>query len=242
MVKVSAYKRPASLEEALVALEHRHTVVVGGGTRLRSAPGAEPVVVVDLQAAGLEGVRPTRGGGIVVGATTTLADLATSPDLSEVVRDAARREQPSSLRAMSTLGGCVASADFESELLATLLVYRATVTLAGKSGVSVAPLATFLAEPGQLRGRIIVAVELETGGDAAVARVGRTSADRAIVAAVARRDPQGTLLLAFSGVAQVPVVTGDPEALEPPSDFRASGEYRRAMAVALAARAREALR
>ena len=242
MVKVRAYERPASLEEALVALEQSHAVLVGGGTRLTAATGAEPVLVVDLQAAGLEGVRRSGEGTVVLGATTTLEDLAASPELPEVVREAARREQPSSLRTLSTLGGCVASADFESELLATLLAYRATVRLAGRSGTSVTPLADLLSEPGQLAGRIIAAVEIEADGDGAVARVARTPADRAIVVAVARRDPQGTLLLAFSGVARVPVLADDPETLEPPGDFRGSSEYRKAMAETLGARAREALR
>jgi len=242
MVQVNAYKRPASLEEALVALEDRRSVVMGGGTRLRSANGTEPVLVVDLQVAGLGGVRSSGGGRVVIGATTTLEDIAASPELPEVVREAARREQPSSLRALSTLGGCVATADFESELLATLLAYTATVTLVGQSGAVVTPLATFLAEPGQRGGRIIVAVEIETAGAGVVARVGRTSADRPIVAAVARRDSNGALLLAFSGVASVPVLTDDLETLAPPSDFRGSSEYRKAMAKSLDARVREALR
>jgi CO/xanthine dehydrogenase FAD-binding subunit len=67
-------------------------------------------------------------------------------------------------------------------------------------------------------------------------------ADRAIVAAVARRDKQGTVVVAFSGVAGVPVLAGDTEKLEPPADFRGSTEYRKAMARILDARAREALR
>ncbi len=242
MLKVSAYKRPASLEEALVALNDSHSVLVGGGTRLKAAEGAEPVVLVDLQDAGLAGVRPIGGDVVALGAATTLEDLAESPELPADVRDAARRDQPSSLRTLSTLGGCVASADFESELLATLLVHRATVRLAAESGSCAMPLADLLAEPSQLAGRIITAVEIEVGGAAGAARVARTTADRAIVAAVARRDPHGKLLLAFSGVARVPELVEDPETLEPPGDFRGSSEYRKAMAKLLGTRAKEALR
>jgi CO/xanthine dehydrogenase FAD-binding subunit len=62
------------------------------------------------------------------------------------------------------------------------------------------------------------------------------------VAAVARRDSNGALLLAFSGVASVPVLMDDLETLAPPSDFRGSSEYRKAMAKSLDARVREALR
>jgi CO/xanthine dehydrogenase FAD-binding subunit len=242
MLKVSAYKRPASLEEALVALGHDHSVLVGGGTRLRPAPGAEPVVVVDLQDAGLAGVERIDGDHVALGAMATLEDLAESSELPADLRDAARREQPSSLRTLSTLGGCVASAEFESELLATLLVHRATVGLAAESGSCVRPLADLLAEPSQLAGRIITGVEIELGGTTGAARVARSQADRPIVAAVARRDQNGALLLAFSGVARVPVLVEDPETLEPPGDFRGSSEYRKAMARLLGRRAQEALR
>ena len=92
------------------------------------------------------------------------------------------------------------------------------------------PLADLLAEPEQLAGGIIACVEIKIGGHVAVARVARTSADRAIVAAVARRDPHGTVVLALSGVARRPVVVDDPETLEPPGDFRGTSEYRKAMA------------
>jgi len=242
MLQVSAYKRPASLEEALVALNDSNSVLLGGGTRLKAAKGAEPVVLVDLQDAGLAGVRPIGGDVVALGAATTLEDLAASPELPSALRDAARRDQPSSLRTLSTLGGCVASADFESELLATLLVHRATVRLAAESGTYAMPLTDLLAGPSQLAGRIITAVEIEVGGATGAARVARTRADRAIVAAVARRDPHGELLLAFSGVARVPVLVEDPETLEPPGDFRGSSEYRKAMAKLLGARAKGAMR
>lgn len=242
MLKVTAYERPTSLEAALAALEQSHSVLVGGGTRLSAGTGAEPVVVVDLQAAGLGGVRPSGDDAVLIGAMTTLEDIAMSLALPAAVREAARRELPSSLRTLSTLGGCVASGDFESELLATLLVHKATVRLEAKSDTSVIPLAELLAEPGRLTGKIISSIEIELGGQGAVARVARMPADRAIVAAVARRDPQGTVLVAFSGVAGAPVLADDPDRLEPPGDFRGSSEYRKAMARILGNRAREALR
>ncbi|MGA2530155.1 MAG: FAD binding domain-containing protein [Acidimicrobiales bacterium] len=241
MLKVTAYQRPTSLEEALAALDQNSSVLVGGGTRLGAERGTKPVVVVDLQAAGLGGVRPSEDNSIVIGSTATLEDIAMSPLLPDAVREAARRELPSSLRTLSTLGGCVASGDFESELLATLLVHKATVRLEARSGPCVIALADLLVEPGQLVERIIASVKLELGGQVAFARVARMPADRAIVAAVARRDPQGNVAVAFSGVASAPVLAEEPEKLDPPGDFRGSSEYRKAMARILGARAREAL-
>jgi CO/xanthine dehydrogenase FAD-binding subunit len=242
MLKVTAYERPTSLEAALIALEQDNSILVGGGTRLSAATGGEAVVAVDLQAAGIGGVRPSGDDAALIGATTTLEGIATSVVLPDAVREAARRELPSSLRTLSTLGGCIARGEFESELLATLLVHKATVRLEARSGTSVIPLAELLSEPAQLAGRIIASLEIELGGRVAAERVARMPADRAIVAAVARRDKQGTVVVAFSGVAGVPVLAGDTEKLEPPADFRGSTEYRKAMARILDARAREALR
>jgi len=64
MLKVSAYKRPAELEDALVALDHGRSVLVRESTRLSSSTGRDlgsstgrdPTIVVDLQAVGLAGV------------------------------------------------------------------------------------------------------------------------------------------------------------------------------------------
>ena len=121
---------------------------MGGGTRLAAMAGSGLVGVVDLQAAGLGGIEHCDDGKVLIGATTTLEDLANSLDVPEAVREAARRERPSSLRTLSTVGGCVATAELESELLATFLVYRASVRTADSSGAYAAPLGDLLADPG----------------------------------------------------------------------------------------------
>lgn len=242
MVEVSAYERPGTIDEALTALKKAGAVPIGGGTRLGASSAPQGVSVVDLQAAGIGGIRRLHDGKVLIGATATLDELAFSRELPEVVREAARRERPSALRTLSTVGGCVAAAEAESELIAALLVHRANVRIAGTDGVEVLMLADLLGHPQEAAGRIITHVEIETDGAAATARVGRTPADIPIVAAVARRDSAGKVLLAFSGVAAVPVLAESPEELDPPGDFRGSGEYRKAMAATLGARAREALR
>lgn len=241
MVQVSSYERPQSLEEALAVVE-TGAVPIGGGTRLLASAGPRPVAVVDLQAAGLDGIVPQDDGRVLIGATTTLEDIARSGEVPEVVREAARRERASTLRTLSTLGGCVASAEPESELLASLLVHRAKVHLAETRAAVVAPLGDLLCDPGERAGRVITHVEIETGGRAAAARVGRTPSDTPIVAAVARRDPQGEVLVAFSGVAAAPLLAESLDELAPPDDFRGSSEYRKTMAEILGARVREAVK
>ena len=242
MVQVSSYERPRSLDEALAALAVAGTVPMGGGTRLAALAGSERVRVVDLQAIGLGGIQRRDDGKVLIGAMTTLDDLANSREVPAAVREAARRERPSSLRTLSTVGGCVATAEVESELLATFLVYRASVRTADSSGASATPLGDLLADPDRHAGKVITHVEIETGGYATAARVGRTPSDTPIVAAVARRDPEGNVLVAFAGVATAPVLAESTEELVPPDDFRGSSEYRKSMAETLGQRVREAVR
>jgi CO/xanthine dehydrogenase FAD-binding subunit len=243
MASVSAYLRPATLDDALACLDRGDAVVIGGGTAVNAAPTAEPVVVVDLQDLNLGAIERDDRGGLVIGATATFQRLADDPAVPAAIRDAARREEPSTLRALATVGGLVATADPSSELLATLLVHDGVVGLAGRDGGHSVDLATLLADRASLAGRIITAVRVETGGVTSAARTARTPADRPIVAAVARRTAVGERRLALTGVAAVPVlVDPTPDAtrgLEPPGDFRGSAEYRRVLAAVLARRALE---
>lgn len=235
MATVSRYSRPSSLDEALTLLGRPRAVVLGGGTSLNACPTTEPVEVVDIQALELGGVETLARGAARIGAMTTLQQLADS-DLPAAVREAARRELPSTLRAQATIGGTVATGDAESELLAVLLVHDASVALSGRH----VTLGELLGELPLRRGALITAVTIETSGRCAVARAGRTCADRPIVAAAVRLAADGTRRVAVAGVAARPVLVDDPDELDPPSDFRGSREYRRALAEVLVARASEA--
>lgn len=240
MANVSAYARPATLDDALVFLGRPGAVVVGGGTGVNTADTPEPVVVVDLQALHLDRIEHDGEDWLLIGATTTLQQLAGDARVPDAIRAAARREEPSTLRTLATVGGLVATADASSELLAALLVHGGEVRLAGRDGGHSIGLAALLADGTPLAGRIITTVRVETGGVTSAARTGRTRSDRAIVAAVARRAADGRRRLALTGVAATPVLVApeDPAgALDPPGDFRGSAEYRRALAAVLARRA-----
>lgn len=234
VAKISRYWRPLSLDEALALLGRPGTVVLAGGTKLNAVPTSEPVEVVDLQALGLDGVEPLGRDTVRIGATTTLQQLADA-DLPPTVREAARRELPSTLRAQATLGGTIAAADPDSELLAVLLVHGASVTLVERDVELVDLL-------GELPiAQVILSVTIDTTGRCAVARAARTRADRPIVAAAVRIAPDGARRVAVAGVASTPVLVEEPDELEPPADFRGSREYRRALAEILVSRASEAL-
>lgn len=235
MANVVGYHRPASMDDALalLAAPSPKRLVLAGGTVVNTDRSPEPVEVVDVQALGLSGIA-LDGDRLRIGAATTLALLSTDESTPGLIAELASRELPSTLRTLATVGGLVACADPESELLAALLVYVAKVTIVSTSGEAEVDLADVLdSGPGS---GIISAVSIETGGVTAASRTGRTPGDSPIVAAVARRGPDGFVRLAASGVAGRPVLVQDHEALDPPGDFRGSSTYRRHLASVLAGR------
>ena len=241
MPLIVGYRRPTTIDEALELLEQEGSRALAGGTRLVGEAGSEPAVVVDLQSLQLGGIELAAAGALRLGAMVTLQQLVDDDRVPTAVREAARRTDPSTFRNAATVGGCVAAAEQSSELLATLLVHDAIVELAGRERVQSMPLAALLSDLSQLTGRIVSAVTIETTGFTAAARVGRTGADRPIVAAVARRAPDGSRRLALTGVAATPVLAPNLDELSPPGDFLGSSAYRKAVAATLAARALEVL-
>ncbi|MHB1508755.1 MAG: FAD binding domain-containing protein [Acidimicrobiales bacterium] len=238
MARVLAYHRPGTIDDAVELLQRPGAVPLGGGTQVNSVPITSPIEVVDLQALALDRILPLCTGRLAIGAGVTLQLVAESRDAPQVVREAARRELPSTLRAMATVAGTLVRAEAESEFVAALLAYEATVDFVGPTGATVIDLTELLANPALCKGSLITTVTIETSGVARAERAGRTPADRPIVAAVARR-AEGRLRLALSGVASTPILVADVEALDPPGDFRGSSEYRKALAKVLASRAGE---
>ena len=229
MVTASTYWRPGTMAEALELLERPGAVVLAGGTRLNGGSSAVQVEMVDLQALHLDDLRAEPGDVLRIGAMVTLQRLVDSDEVPDVVREAARREQPSTLRAQGTIGGCVATGQAESELVAALLVHEAVVQVATGDVTEAFPLERVLDEEPLLRGCVVTSLSIRTDGATAVARTARTPADRAIVAAFGRTTPYGPLF-ALSGVAPTPIFVEPGEELHPVGDFRGSSEYRRALA------------
>ncbi|MFC5175217.1 FAD binding domain-containing protein [Nocardioides taihuensis] len=238
MVTVTAYWRPSTMAEALELLERADAIVLAGGTRLEGDPSAEQVEVVDLQALHLDGIRPGAGDALRIGAMVTLQELADSELVPPVVREAARREQPSTLRAQGTVGGCIATGRADSELLAALLVHEAVVEVEDREVTEGIELERVLAELFLPAGQVVTAVTIRTAGDARAARTARTPADRAIVAAYARSTEEGRRV-ALTGVAPTPVLVEPGDDLQPSGDFRGSADYRRHLAEVLLARIAE---
>ncbi len=243
MSTLVAYHRPESVEAALqlLARDGVQVVAVAGGTHAVAELAARGVEeVVDLQALNLGAIEAGKID-VTLGATATLQALAEHERLPAIVREAAYREGPNTLRHAATLGGTIARGESTSELLAALLIHEAEVDVASATGTQRLPLADLLRErPAVLSGGLITAVGFGlAGGACATARVARTPADAPIVAAAARRTPDDRTLLALCGVAATPALV-DPTnvdgSIDPPGDFRGSSSYRREMAQILANR------
>ncbi len=239
MATIRAYHRPQSLDEALALMAHSDVdaTILAGGTVINGLPEEQPIDVIDLQALGLDAIQAD-GDRLEFGSMARLSDLEASELAPALLRDLARREAPNTLRNAATVGGTVAAADPESELLAGLLAFGATVAVVQSIGSESIPLSELLAEPSRLGLGIITSVTVEVGGDATAERTGRTPADRPIVMAVARRNEAGSVRLAMTGVDSTPVLveTEALDRLEPPADFRGSTAYRRELAGVLARR------
>jgi CO/xanthine dehydrogenase FAD-binding subunit len=106
---MSAYARPASLEEALELLGRPGAAPLGGGTDVAGQVDRgirSPSLLVDLQATGLDELQ-SDGDGLLVGAGVTLADLAASPLLEpyRAVTTATALAASPLLRNVGTVGG-----------------------------------------------------------------------------------------------------------------------------------------
>jgi len=235
---VAAYHRPTTIDDALALLSDPNRVVLAGGTTVNADREPPAIEVVDVQALGLGGVDEA-DGRIRIGATTTLAELAESELVPDLVRRLARAEAPSTLRTLATAGGTVAGADPDSMLLAAFLVHDAWVELAGAESAGLVDILT----AGMPSGSIITAVSLDGAGAGAHAATGRTPADVPIVAAVGRLTDAGPVV-ALTGMGPTPMLVdgSNPTAgLDPPGDFRGSSGYRLELARILTGRVMEVL-
>jgi xanthine dehydrogenase YagS FAD-binding subunit len=112
MLRKFSYKKAASVQEAIVAAARPGARVLAGGTDLLGCLRdgvftAETVVAIGgIQE--LKGIGPRAGGGMRIGALTTLSELAGNPQVREQYRalaEAAAAVASPQLRNQGTLGG-----------------------------------------------------------------------------------------------------------------------------------------
>ena len=245
MTHIKSYHRPETVENALDLLARPGiaTAVLAGGTELNARKLEGVDEVVDLQAVGLDDIQ-RQGDRLLLGAMTRIQALVESDDAPPLLRETAHREGPNTFRNQGTVGGVIADADPESELLAALLVFEADVRVQTTGGAKKLPLTDFLADvESALANGVITEISFPTEGETASERVARTPADKPIVAAVGRKTGDGRVFLALCGVADTPILANPDQiaSLDPPADFRGSSEYRREMASLLRERVIEEL-
>ena len=266
MLRIHEYHRPQTLQEALKLLQRGQTTVpLAGGTDLVPSRAPHVQAVVDLQGIGLDQLTMD-GSHIHIGAMVSLQRLIESPEVGEFLAKSAHLEGPITYRNAATVGGTIAARDALSHLLIALLVLDTEVHLRLPDPATVS-LNRILDAPSKfLDGGLIIGITAISAAGApgtAMARVARTPRDKPIVAAAVRLmregDRCGGARIALAGVADRPIrvydvedqlkgqpfdkvlvsvaVAGVVRNLNPPSDFRGSGEYRREMAAVLTQRA-----
>lgn len=234
---VTEYHRPRRIEEALQLLSRRspRTVALAGGTRLVGQAPDWVEAVVDLRFLGLSYMKYEEDT-LHLGAMTTLQELVDAPYALRlaggILHEGAQRAAGRNLRHQSTLGGTVAAGAGNDPLLTVLLALKAELVLWTTAKVR-AYLSDYLA---QRQGLIIeLRVPLGEAMRGAYEQVGRTPRDQPIVCAAAVSGPEG-LRVAVGGLGPRPVLAEELAGLAPPSDFLASGAYRRQMAEVLVKR------
>lgn len=238
MQAITGYHRPSGLDEALALFNREDvtSIVVGGGTLIGAGFVPGGAEVVDIQAFA-DATIEVQNARIRYGAMVRLQDLIEHPETPPLLVETARREGPNTLRNAATVGGTVAAAHFESELVAAFLVHDASVEIALPDHAVEVSLQELLGDASLLARGIITSVSADPTGETASARSGRTPADTSIVAALGRV-VAGGVRLGLTGVAAHPVVVDleAVDALEPPADFRGTTEYRKDLARTLTAR------
>ena len=261
--KPSLYYRPRSLEEALRYLERPDTKPLAGGTNL-IAEGFSGVVI-DLQDIGIDQLG-YGDGYLTIGAMTKLTDLSDfisaddigdSADLQKgpgsLLLDSIHRAGPNTYRNTATVGGVLASRLPDSELLASLMVLDAEVTLIVNDKQKM-PVPEYLAASERPAGLIVELAIPRSGGRGAAERVARTPADYPIVSVTAFEPEGGDIRLAATGIDARPVRLDKSEEMlksgsvieeaakaardmaRHPGDFRGDAAYRAEMAYVLTKR------
>jgi carbon-monoxide dehydrogenase medium subunit len=220
-----AYARPGTLAEAVALLaEHGPDArVLAGGTdliiRLRDG-SATPALVVDVKRVPelAPGIRQ-EAGSIVIGATTTMTEIAANPVLRRHARalvEAAAVVGSVQIRNRATLAGNICNASPAADTVPSLLVHGAVVVAAGPGGIRRIQLDDLFVRSGVTTlaaGELVIAVELPASphrvASAHQRRTRRRGHDLASVTLTCGVDAMGTTRVAFGSVGPRPLLRVD---------------------------------
>jgi len=254
---------PASLDEAYAALDDEGAMCLAGGQSLVAAMNlgvASPGRLVSLRLLDeLKGIEATADGGLRIGAMTTHAQLA-SLDVEApgpaLLAQTARQVAYPAVRSRGTIGGSVALADPAADYPVALVAMDATLEIGHRGGTRLVRAREFfrgLFETALRPGEILLAVHVPAGppgAGVAYEKLALVAGDFAIVSVAVIG--ASTLDVAIGGCGPVPLrlerVPASEQALvaaakaalsscTPPSDHKASAQYRKRVAPELVRRA-----
>jgi len=147
---MTAYLRPASLDEAVAArAAHPDWMVLAGGTDLmvNANHRPAPVGILDLWALGeLRGITAGDDGALRIGAATPWLDVVESRRVAErapILVAAAREIGALQIQARGTIGGNVGTSSPVGDSLPVLLALDATIELRSAEGARIVPYREF---------------------------------------------------------------------------------------------------
>jgi CO/xanthine dehydrogenase FAD-binding subunit len=267
-MRAFAYERPGSLAEATALLAERgpDARLLAGGTdliiRLRDGT-IRPSVVVDVKAIRELGSEIAgRDGSLVIGARTTMTDIASDERIRReytALAEAAAVVGAVQIRNRATLAGNICNASPAADTVPSLLVFGATVVVAGPAGQRRIPIDEVLVRSGVTtldRGEMVTSIELPARtlarGSVHLRRTRRRGHDLASVTLACSVSADGVTRIAYGSVGPRPYLAVDDsglladrsapdadkarllealfvDATPSPTSMRASPDYRRAM-------------
>lgn len=209
------YAVPETIEEAIALLkEHGEEakVLTGGHSliplmRLRLA---RPGLVVDLRKVpDLSGIC-VNGGEVVIGAATTHAEIAASPDVPRMIAETAQQIGDPQVRNAGTIGGSLVHADPAADWPAAMLAARATIVLRGPGGARSVAAETFfrgILESAAAPGEILTSIRIPASDAAgAYEKVAQSASGFALAGVAAQlvlaRGAIGSAQIGITGVAE----------------------------------------
>jgi carbon-monoxide dehydrogenase medium subunit len=265
-MKAKEYFRPSSIEEAVRVMRRSAAqgAYLAGGTDL--VPSERSLsLVIDLTALGLDYIKPN-AHEIRIGATTTINELACSPDVPNMLREAASNFASVQLRNVATIGGNLASAVPSADMALPLLALDAQVRIRGQDA-RVVSVKEFFIGPRQtlLKDDLLVEMIVPRPSSSAHEKFFKLShrpGDIAIVSSAVLLEERNKqcqkVRIALGAVAPIPMRAAQAEAflegkalteenirkvaelvaseVRPITDHRASADYRRKMSALLTRR------
>ncbi len=246
---IKEYFRPESVDEAVRLLTEKGELLtpLGGGTYI-SRHQADYDGVVDLQAAGLNGI-VTKGKSLHVGAMVRLGTLLDHSGVHPEIKRAIMIDASQNIRNMASLGGWLISSDGRSITTTALLALDATtVWEPGNKKIQMGD--WFPLRELKLPGVLIKEIEWSLLPHLSINYVARSPKDKPILIVAVAQWRSGRTRVALGGYGKIPFIAMDgpdssgadvscQDAFAEADDEWATAHYRRKVAAKLALRCLE---